>query len=78
MIILNDMLDIRNDENYSNEVHCITMNELGISGWHRPVNKIIADMYNGEVEVVNNPLGHNLHIVTDTDDYYAKTKENCQ
>lgn len=76
MKIYNDMLDIRDDENYHNEVHCIECSNgfIGIVGWHRPVNKIIADMYNGNVAIEENPLGHNLHIITDTENYYAKTK----
>ena len=74
--IYNDMLEIRNDENYCNEVHCIICaNEFGgITGWHRPVEKVIADMYAGNVTIEDNVLGHNLHIVTDTENYYAKTK----
>lgn len=71
-----DMLEIRNDENYSNEVHCIECNNgfIGITGWHRPVEKIVEDMHNGNVTVEENPLGHNLHIVTKSENYYAKTK----
>lgn len=74
--IYNHMLDIRNDENYHNEVHCIECSNgfIGTTGWHKPVNKVIADIYNGDVTIEDNPLGHNLHIVTETDNYYAKTK----
>lgn len=74
--IYSNLLEVRNDEYYSDEVHCVecTNGFIGVSGWHKPLGKILEDIKNGTVSIENNPFNHNLHIVTDAEDYFAKTK----
>lgn len=67
------MLDIRNDVDYFCQVHCVEYNVLGMTGWHKPLSRIIADMNKGKVEIVKDDLNHNIHIVTELDNYYLKT-----
>lgn len=72
------LLEVRNDEYYSDEVHCVECINGFISGWHKPLSRILEDIKNGTVSIENNPFNHNLHIVTDTDNYFAKTKVNYE
>lgn len=75
-----ELIKIINDEYYNNEVHCIaySMNGFLMSGWHKPLERIMEDIDNAkEIKLLDKKdsmLNHRIVIRTENDCYTLECK----